>query len=85
MTAAPAGARVGLRFGLLAPLHEVLKHDHLLSDAEVSAALAAALLPVSAAPGDADLTSGRRLPGLYRLLAHPEMGVRSLVCLTWAA
>jgi len=53
------------------PLREALEHDRLLSSARVLAALGDAL--VAAHPnGPAEpLAGGRRLPGLYRLMAHP--------------
>jgi hypothetical protein len=71
--------RAGSHAGLAVPLREALEHDRLLSSARVLAALGDAL--VAAHPnGPAEpLAGGRRLPGLYRLMAHPVQRVQNMV------
>ena len=63
-----------------APLLEVLGNHRLLSDLGVSAALQAALAVPAAVDRLARVHEGR-LPGLYRLLSHPDYGTRSQVYL----
>lgn len=59
-------------------LFESLSFEELLEDAGVAAALEAAL--VQLAPShELQLAQGGRYPGLYRLLAHPNSAIRSIV------
>ena len=75
---APA-VRAGSHAGLAVPLREALEHDRLLGSPRVLAALGDAL--VAAHPnGPAEpLAGGRRLPGLFRLMAHPVQRVQNMV------
>lgn len=64
-------------------LFEALSFEVLLEDAGVAAALEAALARL-APSHELQLAQGGRYPGLYRLLAHPNSAIRSIVGpLTW--
>ncbi len=63
---------------LITVLFEVLEYD-LAQDYMVNEALTKALTAMNASH-DLDLSSGVRYKGLYRLLAHENPSVRSMVC-----
>lgn len=59
-------------------LFEVIHYDDALSDAGVMAAAERALLHM-ARSHDFQLAEQGHPPGLYRMLAHPSAGLRSMV------
>ncbi|KAK9830550.1 hypothetical protein WJX72_012414 [[Myrmecia] bisecta] len=67
-----------LRPSLVTALFEALSYDSLLEDREVMQKLQAALLHLSRSC-ELAWADGGRYPGLYRLMAHPDTAVRSLI------
>ena len=78
-TSVRAGAeQTELPAEVICGLFEALGYAELLEDAAVAAAMEAALCHL--APSfDLQLAQGGRYPGLYRLLAHSNSAVRSIV------
>ena len=60
-------------------LFEALTYCQLAEDAEVANLLGRALVTLSARYDLALAECGARYPGMYRLMAHPEADVRSMV------
>ena len=76
LTAAAAAAEVGEE--AITVLFEALSFEWLLEDAGVMSAAEAAILALSE-HHDLALSEGGRYPGIYRLLAHSNQEIRTMV------
>jgi hypothetical protein len=74
----PPGPDDEVPLGLTLALFEVIHYDEALSDAGVMAAAERALLHMGRSH-DFQLAESGHPPGLYRMLAHPSAGLRSMV------